>query len=227
MGTDTAKGMRTPVRVFVVDDHPMIREGLTACIKMQPDMEVCGEAAEAKQALANISNSPHPDLVLVDIGLADGNGLDLIRQIKSRFPNIKTLVLSAFDESLYAERALRAGALGYVTKRECQEKIIDALRTVLGGGRYLSESMTQRLVSQAVLGKQDGTPTDPVQKLSNRELEVFRLIGQGQTSRAIANQLHLSVHTVDSHREKIRHKLNLKNSTELNREAVQWMLENS
>jgi DNA-binding NarL/FixJ family response regulator len=134
--------------------------------------------------------------------------------------------VTAFDELLYAERALRAGAQGYINKQEVQEKILDAIRTVLSGQRYLSDAMTQRLVTQAVSGKELTVGTDPVERLTDRELEVFTLIGRGKTTSVIADQLQLSVHTIDSHREKIRHKLNLKNGAELTQRAVQWVLEN-
>jgi DNA-binding NarL/FixJ family response regulator len=166
-----------------------------------------------------------PDLVIVDIQLADSHGLDLIKELHGRFPHIKMLVVSAFDESLYAERALRAGAHGYINKRELQDNIIDALRVVLAGQRYMSPRITQQLVAQAI-GVRGPSQDDPVHQLSSRELEVFELIGRGKTTGAIARQLHLSVHTIDTHREKIRRKLGLKNSAELMRDAVQWLLEN-
>jgi DNA-binding NarL/FixJ family response regulator len=210
-------------RILIVDDHPLMREGLAARIAPQSDMEVCGEAASVSEALAQVK-ATSPDLVIVDIGLADSHGIDLIKDVKTRFPSVKMLVVSAYDESLYAERTLRAGAHGYINKREVQEKVVDAMRTVLDGQRYLSSRMTQRLVGQAI-GSKDSTESDPIQRLSNRELEVFQLIGQGKTTGTIARQLHLSVHTIDSHREKIRHKLGVKNSAELMQRAVQWILE--
>jgi DNA-binding NarL/FixJ family response regulator len=166
-------------------------------------------------------------LVIVDLQLKTGHGLDLIKELRARNQTAKMLVVSAYDESLFAERAMRAGAMGYINKQEVQEKIIDAVRTVLSGRRFLSDQMTQRLVSQAVGGRSEAATTDPVARLSDRELEVFQLIGQGKSTRSIAKQLHLSVHTIDSHREKIRHKLNLANGAELTQRAVQWMLENS
>jgi DNA-binding NarL/FixJ family response regulator len=163
--------------------------------------------------------------VIVDIALADSNGIELIKDVKARFPKVKMLVVSAYDESLYAERALRAGAHGYINKCELQENVVEALRTVLDGQRYLSQKMTQRLVGQAV-GSKDSTQDDPMRRLSDRELEVFQLIGQGKTTGDIARNLHLSVHTIDTHREKLRHKLGVKNSAELMQRAVQWTLEN-
>ncbi len=178
----------------------------------------------ASEALAQVkATSPH--LVVVDIQLAESHGIDLIKDIHGRFPGVKMLVISAFDESLYAERALRAGAHGYINKRELQDNVIDAFRAVLDGQRYLSTKMTQLLVGQAV-GAEASDNSDPVQRLSDRELEVFQLIGRGQTTSAIARQLHLSPNTIDTHREKIRRKLGVQNGTELMQRAVQWVLEN-
>lgn len=211
--------------ILIVDDHPLMREGLAARISSQPDMIVCGEASDVDDALAQF-RATAPDLVIVDLNLKTGHGLDLIKEIRSRDEHVKVLVVTAFEESLYAERALRAGAQGYINKQEVQEKIIDAMRTVLAGRRFLSEWMTQHLVAQAVGGKDERPTQDPVSRLSDRELEVFTLIGRGKTTSAIAGQLHLSVHTIDSHREKIRHKLKLKSGAELTQRAVQWVLEN-
>ena len=212
-------------RVLIVDDHPMMREGLRVRISSQRDLEVCGEAADVKSAL-DLAKAVSPHLVIVDIALAESHGLDLIKEIHSRHPGVKMLVLSAYDESLYAERALRAGAHGYINKGECQDKILDAIRTLLEGRRYVSAELKERLVSQA-LGGSDATKADPVERLSDRELEVFRLIGQGMTTSIIARRLHLSVHTIESHREKIRHKLDLKNGAELMQRAVRWVLEHA
>jgi DNA-binding NarL/FixJ family response regulator len=211
-------------RILIVDDHPLMREGLAARIAPQSDMEVCGEAASVDEAIAQVK-ATNPDLIIVDIALAESHGIDLIKDVKARFPKIKMLVVSAHDESLYAERALRAGAHGYINKREVQEKVVDAMRSVLEGQRYLSAKMTQQLVGQAI-GSKDSTESDPIQRLSDRELEIFHLIGQGKTTGAIARQLHRSVHTIDTHREKIRHKLGVKTGTELMQRAVQWVLEN-
>lgn len=216
---------RRQAKILIVDDHPLMREGLAARLSSQPDMCVCGEACDINDALG-LYKTASPDLVIVDLQLKTGHGLDLIKELRSRDENAKLLVVTAYDESLFAERALRAGAMGYINKQEVQEKIIDAVRTVLSGRRFLSDTMMQRLVSQAVGGKSQDVAADPVSQLSDRELEVFQLIGQGKSTRSIAAQLHLSVHTIDSHREKIRHKLNLANGAELTKRAVQWMLEN-
>jgi DNA-binding NarL/FixJ family response regulator len=212
-------------RILIVDDHPLIREGLAARIAHQAGMEVCGEAADVDEALLQVK-SLHPDLVIVDIQLGKRNGIELIKEIHSRFPSVKMLVVSAFQESLFAERALRAGANGYINKQELQDNVVNALRTVAAGERYLSSAMTQKLIGQAI-NRVDSAASDPIQRLSDRELEVFQLIGHGQTTRAIANQLHLSVHTIDTHREKIRRKLGLKHGAELMQRAVQWVFANN
>ena len=202
----------------------MMRRGLVAELSDENDLEICGEAEGVADALAKVEQT-NPDLVTIDIALKEGHGIDLVKQIKSRFPKVKMLVLSNYQESLYGERALRAGALGYLNKQETGEKIFDAIHTVLAGERYISEELTRRLVGQAI-GAADATHASPVETLSDRELEVFRLIGEGLTTGVIARRLHLSSNTVDTHREKIKKKLNVKNATELQREATQWMLEN-
>ena len=210
-------------RILIVDDHPMMREGLSVRISAQADMQVCGEAADVDEALRQVEDT-RPDLIIVDLSLRRGHGLDLIQRIKASHPAVKMLVVSQFEESLYAERSLRAGALGYINKRECQENIVQAIRMVLAGRRYISPEMTAHLVAQTIeVGGSSGM--DPVARLSNRELEVFQLIGQGATTSSIAGQLHLSVHTIESHREKIRHKLGLKNGAELTRCAIHWVLQ--
>lgn len=219
----TAK-LLSPSRILIVDDHSMIREGLRLRIEAFPDLEVCGEATTEEEAMVLVKETV-PQLIIVDISLKSGHGIELIKRVKASFPSIKMLVSSGFEESLYAERALRAGALGYLNKQDSGEKVIEAIRTVLNGERYLSAEITQRLVSQA-LGNR-GDLSSEVGPLSDRELEVFRMIGQGRTSSAIANDLRLSTHTIDTHRENIKRKLGLKNAAELNRHAVQFVLENS
>jgi len=213
-----------PAKILIVDDHPMVREGLTMRISTQPDLAVCGEAATEEEALSRVQQTS-PDLVIVDISLKSGHGLEVIKQVKSRYPAVKMLVLSGHQESLYAERALRAGALGYLNKQESNDKVLDAIRTVLRGQRYISPEIAQRLVAQA-LGDTNETQA-PIECLTNRELEIFRMVGEGMTSGAIANSLFLSTHTIDTHRENIKRKLNLKNAGELTRAAVRWVLENS
>jgi DNA-binding NarL/FixJ family response regulator len=221
-GTEQQAGNSGRVRVAIVDDHPLVREGLAARICAQPDMEVCGEASDTEAAMELIA-SRQPDLVIVDIALKDGHGIDLIRRVAALSPRIKMLVVSAYDESLFAERALRAGALGYINKQELQGKVVDALRTVLRGERYISEVMTQRLIAQAIGRK---VPEHSTDVLTDRELQIFQLIGRGKSTREIAQQLSISVHTIDSHREHIRAKLDLRSGTELIQRAVQWHIEN-
>jgi DNA-binding NarL/FixJ family response regulator len=218
-------GKKRPAHVLIVEDHPLMREGLNARISSQSDLVVCGESSSAGEALAMMREKA-PDLVIVDLKLKKGHGLELIKEIRNQDPDIKVLVVTAYEESLYCERALRAGALGYLTKLEAPGEFLDAVRAVLAGRRYLSEEMAGRLVEQAIEGKKRKAGADPVQSLSDRELEVFELIGQGMTTSAIARHLHLSVHTIESHREKIRFKLKLKDGSELLRRAVQWVLEN-
>ena len=210
------------VTVAIVDDHPLVREGLAARIAAQPDMEVCGEAADIESALELIV-SKRPSLAIVDIALRNGNGIDLIKRIVAAGVNTRMLVVSAYDESFFAERALRAGALGYINKQELQGQVVEALRTVLRGERYLSAVMAQRLIAQAIGSKvaHGGTET-----LTDRELQIFQLIGRGKSTREIAQELNVSVHTIDSHREHIRAKLDLRNGTELIQRAVQWHMEN-
>lgn len=208
--------------IAIVDDHPLVREGLAARIAAQPDMEVCGEAADIESALQLVV-SHRPSLVIVDIALRDGHGIDLIKRIVAAGVSTRMLVVSAYDESFFAERVLRAGALGYINKQELQGKVIEAMRTVLRGERYLSSAMAQRLIAQAIGSKvaQGGT-----EALTDRELQIFQLIGRGKSTRDIAEELSVSVHTIDSHREHIRSKLDLRNGTELIQRAVQWHIEN-
>lgn len=211
----------TMAKVLIVDDHPLVREGLAMRVAAQPDMEVCGEASGEDEALALLDDI-EPDLLIVDLTLRSGSGLSLIKAVSRRDGRIRTLVVSAHDESLYAERALRAGALGYVSKQEAQDTVIDAIRRVLRGERYLSDEMTQRLIGQAT-GR--GSVRNGVDGLSDRELEVFELIGHGTSTRGIAEQLGLSIHTIETHRENIRAKLGLGCGSELVQHAVQWVIE--
>jgi DNA-binding NarL/FixJ family response regulator len=212
-----------PVRILIVDDHPSVREGLALRISIHSDLEVCGEAESEEQAI-ELVRQMKPDLVLVDISLKSGHGLELIKRIRSMEPTVKMLVISGFQESLYAERACRAGALGYLNKQESSEKMIEAIRTVLAGERFLSPEISRRLISQA-LGSSDRKKT-PIEQLTDRELEIFRMIGEGLSTGLIANRLFLSTHTIDTHRENIKRKLTLNSAAELSRAAVQWLLEN-
>lgn len=212
----------TKTRIIIVDDHPMMRDGLSMRISSQDDMVVCGQAATEDTAI-DIVNQLSPNLVLIDISLKDGDGVELVKRIHLMNSAIKMLVVSTFKESLYAERSLRAGAMGYLNKQDSNEKLIDAIRTVLRGERYASPETMQKLVSLA-LGKRD-ISDDPLDILTDRELEIFRLIGAGTSTSSIAEQLFLSPHTVDTHRENIKKKLGAKTGAELNRLAIQSMLE--
>jgi len=216
--------MTNPVtRVLIVDDHPAIREGLALRISRQPDLEVCGEASDMPEAMARLG-ACNPDVVIVDIGLKSGSGIDLIRRIKARDERIRILVLSMFPESLYAERAVRAGALGYVTKEHATTKIVEAIRCVRDGKVFLSKEMTDQML-QSAARKSPTTKGTSLESLSDRELEVFQLIGEGLTTREIAQRLHLSVYTIETHRQRIRTKLRLKSGVQLGRAAIQWVLE--
>jgi DNA-binding NarL/FixJ family response regulator len=201
----------------------MVRAGLALRISTQRDLAVCGEAATEDEALDMVDKT-HPDLVLVDISLKVGNGIDVIKRIKSNYPTVRMLVVSGFQDSLYAERALRAGALGYLNKQESNDKVLEAIRTVIDGERYVSPQITQKLVDQA-LGSVAEIES-PIARLTTRELDIFRMIGEGMSSSVIADKLFISTHTIDTHRENIKRKLAIKTAGELTRAAVQWALEN-
>jgi DNA-binding NarL/FixJ family response regulator len=210
-------------RVLIVDDHPLFRRALRAIIEQEPGLQVCGEAADAGEALRQVS-AHEPDLVIVDVSLKKGHGIELVRQIRARDKRVKMLMCSMHDDELFAERALHAGALGYVNKAEAPETILGGIRAVLLGGVYLSGAVSRRLLTRCdrAGGAAAGRPADC---LSDRELAVFELIGHGLTTRAIAEQLYLSVKTVETYREHIKAKLGLKNGAELARHAAQWVLE--
>jgi DNA-binding NarL/FixJ family response regulator len=223
MSTETSPGLaRKRIKVVLVDDHPLVRRGLADLLAREPDIEVCGEASGVSEALREVERT-NPDLVVIDMTLKDGHGIDLIEKIKAKDERVRMLVSSMHDEMLFAERVLRAGAMGYVTKQEPPETLLAAIRQVLRGEVYLSSRMTSRLLHQVVGGSLP--QENPIQTLSNRELQVFEMIGQGMTTLQIARRLELSPKTIETHREKIKQKLNLKNGSELNRRAVQWMLD--
>lgn len=216
-----ATARKSKYRVLLVDDHPILRKGLAELINQEADLTVCGEAEEAPKAFEAVGVL-NPDVAVVDISLKGGNGLELIKNIKARYPDLPLLVLSMHDETLYAERALRAGSLGYIMKEEAIEKVLTAIRHVISGEIFLSDRMKGRLLNQLVGGriKQGSSSID---SLSDRELEVFRLIGEGRGTRQIAEELRLSVRTVEAYREYIKDKLNLKNGTELVQHAFQYV----
>ncbi|MCH7685744.1 MAG: response regulator transcription factor [Planctomycetes bacterium] len=221
--TKTTKRSKA-ARILIVDDHAMVRVGLTHWISRQPRLKVCGEAADEAEALKQV-DALSPDLVIVDISLQTGHGIDLIKRIKDRNDRVKMLVFSMYNDSLYAERSLQAGAMGYVNKQEDPETVIAAIRQVLGGDIYLSKQATNHLLYRTV-GRASQSAASAIENLSTRELEVFELLGQGLTTRQIADKLHRSIHTIETHREHIKTKLKLKNSSELTRQAAQWVLEN-
>jgi DNA-binding NarL/FixJ family response regulator len=208
--------------VLIVDDHPLIRHGVTQLVQQEEDLTVCGEAEDGPEALEAIQQT-RPDIVVLDIMLKTANGLALISTIQERFPGLPVLMLSMHDEALYAERALRAGAQGYVMKQDSPEKLIEAIRRVLQGEIYLSDSMTARMLKKLATGS-PAQELSPLEMLSARELEVFRLIGRGTATREIADQLQVSVKTVDAHRANIKKKLELKSGAELVQRAIKWVL---
>jgi DNA-binding NarL/FixJ family response regulator len=210
-------------RVLIVDDHPAVREGLAVRISNQPDLEVCGEAADVADAMELIA-STHPDVAVVDIQLKTGNGLDLIKRIKARDDTVRILVCSIYPDKLYAQRALTAGALGYINKEHTTSRIVEAIRRVRDGKVFLCEEAAEDLLSQAVGGNQSPEKS-PIESLSDRELEVFRLIGEGLSTGQLAERLHISRHTIDTHRQRIKEKLNLASAGELSRAAMQWVLQ--
>ena len=210
-------------RVFLVDDHPLVREWLTSLINQQHDLIVCGEADDPPEALRRIA-AARPDAAIVDISLKAGSGLELIKQMKASHPNVAVVVLSMHDESLYAERALRAGASGYVVKRDTPKKVVAAIRRVLDGQLYLSERFAALMAERFVKGRQPISES-PVEELSDRELEIFDLLGQGIGTRQIAEKLRVSIKTVQAYCARIKEKLHLQNATELLREAIRWQYE--
>lgn len=207
-------------RILIVDDHPMMREGLAQLIEHEADLAGCGQADTAAQALAAVGCEA-PDLVLLDISLPDRNGLEVIKDLQALHPKLPILVVSMHDESLYAERVLRAGGRGYIMKQEGGKKLMQAIRQVLAGQIYVSEKMSAKIL-EVFSGRREATPHSPVERLSDREFEVFQLVGQGQGTRQIAEGLHLSVKTVEVHRANIRKKLELKTGAEVVRFAIRW-----
>ncbi len=210
-------------RILIVDDHPLFREGLRQMIDRNADLTVCGEAADAAQALRAIADRK-PDLVMVDISLGGSSGIDLIKNIKSKYDDLPVLVVSMHDESLYAERALRAGAMGYIMKHEPAKTVRAAIAKVLGGDIYLSERMSGSMLSKLMGGK-GAQPVTPVETLSDRELEVFTMLGKGKGTRLIAEELNLTIPTIHSFRARIKEKLQLKTATEVMLHAIQWVRE--
>jgi len=207
-------------KVFLIDDHPLVRESLTSLINQQPDLVTCGEAEDTPSAMRAIVRE-QPDVAIIDISLKEGSGMELIRLIKARAPRVAMIVLSMHDEKIYAERAIRAGARGYVMKRESTKRIITAIRQVLQGRLALSEQMSARFAEKFVSGRQT-VGESPVEDLSDRELEVFNLLGRGLETRQVAETLNVSIKTVQAYCARIKQKRKLSTATELLREAIRW-----
>ncbi len=208
-------------KVLVVDDHPIVREGLADLINKEKDIVVCGCAKDIPETIEAIKKLD-PDVVTIDISLEGASGLELIKDIKTRFPGLPVLALSMHPESFYAERAVRAGAKGYITKQEATKNVITAIRKVLGGGLYLSETMKEKLLHSLVSDRESDASVSPIDRLTDRELEVFSLLGQGRGTRQIAEQLCLSIKTIETYRSRIKEKLNLSSGSELLQYAFQW-----
>jgi DNA-binding NarL/FixJ family response regulator len=207
-------------RIFLVDDHPLVREWLATLLRQQPDFEVCGQAEDARDAFATMLANP-PDVAIVDLSLKTSSGLDLIKDLSERMPETQVIVLSMHEEIFYAERAMRAGARGYVTKRESTHRIVEAIHEVQAGRLYANAELLAKL-AERIVGRNQSTQPGSVEMLSDRELEVFRRLGEGQANRLIAEELHLSIKTVQAYCARIKDKLGLANASELAREAVRW-----
>jgi DNA-binding NarL/FixJ family response regulator len=211
-------GMRKR-RIFIVDDHPLVREGLTNLINGQSDLIVCGEAEDSASAVAGIAKA-RPDVALIDISLKNESGLELVKNLDHQFPLVALIVLSMHDEALYAERALRAGARGYVMKRETSRSVLASIRRVVEGGVYISERVVNSMARR--LSTSPKTAEAPVERLSDRELEIFRLLGQGRTTSEIAEDLHLSLKTVQAYCARAKEKFGVSSLGELLRAAIRW-----
>ncbi len=208
-------------RVFILDDHPIVREGVAQLIERESDMTVCGQASDGQTALDEIA-SLAPDVAVIDLTLEGMNGLQVIKRVTQQHKNARVLVLSMHDEQVYAARALRAGAMGYVMKQEATKRVVSAIREIMDGHVSLSEAAVERL-RNSPSGHPHLTPVTPIDTLSNRELEVFQLIGQGFKTGQIGEQLHVSGKTIETHREHIKEKLNLADGTELVQHAIEWV----
>lgn len=219
--TRSATNRRGKRRVLIVDDHPIVRQGLALLINQEHDLAVCGQAEDAHEAIRAIRES-EPDMVIVDISLKDTSGVELIKDLQVQHPNLPILTLSMHDEAVYGERALRAGARGYIMKQEATEKVVTAIRRVLAGEIYVSDGMAAKMVSKLVGGPSRKTGS-PVERLSDRELEVFRMLGEGYNTREMAEKLHLSIKTIETYRAHIKDKLALADASELLRSAIQWV----
>jgi DNA-binding NarL/FixJ family response regulator len=220
MNHSPSKAVARKSRVFIVDDHPLVREGLTNLINGQDDLIVCGEAKDSAQAINGIGKA-RPNVALIDISLENESGLELVKQLKTQFPQVALIILSMHDEALYAERALRAGAQGYVMKHETSKSVLASIRQVLGGGVYVSERIVKRMALKLTSSRKP-IISSPVERLSDRELEIFRLLGQGRTTSQIAADLNLSLKTVQAYCARAKEKFGVASLTELLHAAIRW-----
>jgi DNA-binding NarL/FixJ family response regulator len=216
----TARTSKQRTRILLVDDHPMVRERLAEIINREADLTVCGEAEDRHEAIASIPTK-RPDLAIIDLALKNSDGLELIKDIRTRWPKVRMLVVSMHDESLYAERVIRAGALGYITKQEATRKILLAIRRVLASNIYLKEGIATHIVSR-LTARAGGVAATPAERLADRELQVFDLTGRGLNTSEIADRLHIAVKTVETYRSRIKEKLKLKDSSEMLQWAISW-----
>jgi DNA-binding NarL/FixJ family response regulator len=212
---------KNKTNILIVDDHPIVRQGLAELVNHEDDLVVCGQAEDAHQAMKAVKELT-PDMAIVDISLKETSGMELIKDLNAQYPNLPILALSMHDESLYAERTLRAGAKGYIMKAEATEKVIIAIRKILSGEIYISDKMASKMMRKFV-GSSTEIKTSPVERLSDRELEVFQLIGKGFGTRQISERLFLSIKTIETYRAHIKEKLNLADAAELLQYAIQWV----
>ncbi len=209
-------------KILIVDDHPILRQGIKRVLEKENDLTICGEASSASEAM-DLINSDKPDIAIIDITLSGNiNGIELIRSVKERFPDVYSLVLSMHSESIYAERAIKAGARGYIMKEDASKNIISAVRTVLKDELYLSSELSKKLLDKFIHKTKDSSLS--IETLSNREFEIYQLIGNGFSTKEIANKLSLSIYTIESHKKNIKEKLRVKDSSELTRNAIQWVI---
>ncbi len=218
--SERRKRQAGPARVLILDDHPIVRMGLSQLIGSESDMEVCAEAESGPEAL-KLAEAEKPDVAVVDLSLREGSGLDFIKDMQARMPDVLLLVLSMHEETFYAERALRAGARGYIAKEEGTEKVVTGIRAIAAGRVYVSERMQERLLRRMVGGADFSE--SPIDSLTDRELQVFEMLGQGMPTRQVADKLHLSVKTIESHRERIKDKLGADGASDLLKQAIEWV----
>jgi DNA-binding NarL/FixJ family response regulator len=225
MARSKIKAGKPAARILIVDDHPAVREALAIRISGEADLEVCGEAADVIEAI-RVADAANPDVAVIDLALKSGSGLDLIKRLKATNEKLLMIVWSMYSEDLYAERALRAGARGYINKEQATGQILEAIRQVLDGKVYLSPALAEKLLLRHIGPAARGPGRSPIDALTDRELDVFRLIGEGVKTGEIATRLHLSVKTVETYRDRIRQKLDLKDGAEMVHCATEWVLEN-